>query len=84
MIISRNRARRILLTQMAALALAAHLTTPAHALTRLEQGWQIANTECKGGDAKACDLRERLSAKLKGRGCAFQEDGGWWKCTRAH
>jgi hypothetical protein len=81
-------AQRIIATlifALAALALAAPLTAaPAYALTVLEQGWQVANAKCQDGDAKQCDLRERLSERLKRKGCLYQEDGGWWKCSRAH
>jgi hypothetical protein len=73
-----------LIPPLAALAFAAALTAPAHALTVQEQGWQIANSKCQAGDAKECDLRDRLSNALKRKGCSYQEDGGWWKCNRAH
>ena len=75
----------------AALALAAlffflRLASPAHAQSPLIQGWLAANTECKGGRGddpktlKACDTRDKLSARLKRRGCLYQENGDWWKC----
>ena len=83
----RKRDRQIiasLIPPLAALAFVAALASPAHALTLQEQGWQVANTKCKGGDAKQCELREQLSGALKRKGCVFQEDGGWWKCSRTH
>ena len=83
----RKRARQIiagLISPLAALSFAVALTAPAQALTLQEQGWQVANTKCKGGDAKQCELREQLSGALKRKGCVFQEDGGWWKCSRTH
>jgi invasion protein IalB len=73
-----------LMAPLAALAFAGLLSAPANALTLQEQGWQVANSKCNGGDAKQCELRDRLSEALKRKGCAFQEDGGWWKCSRAH
>jgi hypothetical protein len=81
---SRLPARRIIATLMpllAALACAAALTTPARALTVQEQGWQVANSKCHDGDAKQCELRDRLSAVLKRHGCLYHEDGDWWKCS---
>ncbi len=83
----RKRAPGIVATLMlplAALAFAGLLSAPAHALTLQEQGWQVANSKCNSGDAKQCELRDRLSEALKRKGCTFQEDGGWWKCSRAH
>jgi hypothetical protein len=71
-----------LMAPLAAVAFAPVFVAPAHAITVLEQGWQIANSKCKDGDDKQCVLRDQLSARLKRNGCAFQEDGGWWKCTR--
>jgi hypothetical protein len=82
----RARARRIVATlapPLAALAFAAALGAPARALTVQEQGWQVANSKCQGGDAKECELRDRLSAALKRKGCVYHEDGGWWKCSGA-
>ena len=61
----------------------ASLAAPAHALTVQEQGWQVANSKCKAGDAKQCELRDRLSAVLKRHGCLYHEDGDWWKCSGA-
>ncbi len=61
---------------------------PAHALSPMIQGWLAVNTACKGGVSddpktiKACARRDELSAKLKRRGCEYQEDGDWWKCPR--
>jgi invasion protein IalB len=67
---------------MAALAFSS-LTGPARALTVQEQGWQVANSKCNSGDAKQCELRDRLSAVLKRHGCVYHEDGDWWKCSGA-
>jgi hypothetical protein len=67
---------------MAALSFAS-LTAPARALTVQEQGWQVANSKCHDGDAKQCELRDRLSAVLKRHGCVYHEDGDWWKCSGA-
>jgi invasion protein IalB len=82
----RARARRIIAAlspPLAALAFAAALAAPARALTVQEQGWQVANSKCENGDAKECELRDRLSAALKRKGCVYHEDGGWWKCSGA-
>ena len=82
----RNRAQRIiagLVPLLSALALAASLSAPAHALTVQEQGWQVANSKCNSGDAKQCELRDRLSVVLKRHGCVYHEDGNWWKCSGA-
>jgi invasion protein IalB len=78
----RKHARRMIAT-LTALAFSASLTAPAPALTVQEQGWQIANSKCKSGDAKQCELRDRLSAVLKRHGCVYHDDGDWWKCTGA-
>ena len=82
----RERAWRItagLLRLLSALAFAACITAPAHALTVQEQGWQVANSKCESGDTKQCELRDRLSAALKRHGCVYHEDGNWWKCSGA-
>ena len=69
-------------------ALAFGLGLPAHALSPTLQGWLAVNSQCKGGAAddpktqKACARRDELSARLKRRGCQYQEDGDWWKCPR--
>jgi hypothetical protein len=68
---------------LAALLFGSFLSTPAQAITTLEQGWQVSNSKCKGGDAKQCELRDRLSAVLKRKGCVYHEDGDWWKCSGA-
>jgi hypothetical protein len=68
---------------LTALAFGILLSTAAQALTVQEQGWQVANSKCKGGDAKQCELRDRLSAVLKRHGCVYHEDGDWWKCSGA-
>ena len=83
---SRLPARRIFVSlapALAALTLAVALMSPAHALTVQEQGWQVANSKCKDGDAKQCELRDRLSAVLKRHGCVYHDDGDWWKCSGA-
>jgi invasion protein IalB len=82
----RTRAQRIiagLIPLLAAVAFTASLAAPAHALTVQEQGWQVANSKCNSGDAKQCELRDRLSAVLKRHGCLYHEDGDWWKCSGA-
>ena len=84
--VCRQRAQRIIsrpIPLLLALALAATLTVPARALTVQEQGWQVANSKCKSGDAKQCVLRDQLSAVLKRHGCVYHDDGDWWKCTGA-
>ncbi len=59
---------------------------PANAMSPMLQGWLAVNSQCKGGQAddpktqKACAKRDELSARLKHRGCEYQEDGDWWKC----
>ena len=69
-----------------ALALAAPVSSPAEAQSPMIQGWLAANTACKGGPSdnprtqKACARRDELGAKLKRRGCEYQEDGDWWRC----
>jgi invasion protein IalB len=68
---------------LAAIAFAASFAAPAHALTVQEQGWQVANSKCKSGDAKQCELRDQLSAVLKRHGCVYHDDGEWWKCSGA-
>jgi hypothetical protein len=82
--VCRKRAQRNiagLMPLLGALAFAAALTSPAHALTLQEQGWQVANSKCQAGEAKQCELRDQLSGALKRKGCLFHEDGGWWKCS---
>jgi len=70
----------------AALGFVLPVATPAHAQSPLIQGWLAANAACKGGRSddpktrQACETRDRLGAKLKRRGCAYHEDGDWWKC----
>jgi hypothetical protein len=70
----------------AAIALALSCPTSARAQSPMIQGWMAVNSICKGNmsdDAKtkaACKRRDDLSAKLKRRGCQYQEDGDWWKC----
>jgi hypothetical protein len=85
----RRQARRIVATvalSVAALGFVLRLGAPANAQSPMIQGWLAVNTQCKGGLAddpktkKACARRDELSAKLKRRGCLYQEDGDWWKC----
>ena len=84
-----GRRRRIVATvalTFAALGFVLRLGAPAHAQSPMIQGWLAVNAECKGGLAddpktkKACARRDELSAKLKRRGCLYQENGDWWKC----
>ena len=62
------------------------LATPAHAQSPLITAWLAANAECRGGRAddpktlQACEKRDMVSARLKRRGCLYQEVGDWWKC----
>jgi hypothetical protein len=48
--------------------------------------WLAANAACKGGHgddpktAKACEKRDQIGARLKRRGCLYEESGDWWKC----
>ena len=76
-----------------ALALAMHCFVlrpgaPAHAQSPMITGWLATNAECKSGrsddpkTAQACEKRDQISARLKRRGCVYQEDGDWWKCGR--
>jgi hypothetical protein len=81
---TRNLAERLTARRLIAFPMAlafASLAGPAHALTVQEQGWQVANSKCKSGDAKQCELRDRLSVVLKRHGCVYHEDGDWWKCS---
>jgi hypothetical protein len=69
----------------AALCFVLQLATPAHAQRPIITGWLAANTECKSGPGddpktiKACAKRDEIGARLKRRGCLYQ-DGDWWKC----
>ncbi len=71
---------------LAALGFVVRLAAPAHAQPPLITAWLAANAQCKGGrgdDRKtlqACKKRDQISARLKRRGCLYQEDGDWWKC----
>ncbi len=62
------------------------LATPAHAQSPMITGWLAANAECKGGRSddpktmQACEKRDKVGARLKRRGCLYQEVGDWWKC----
>jgi hypothetical protein len=62
------------------------LTAPAHAQAPVLTAWLAANAECKGGHgddpktAQACKKRDEIGARLKRRGCVYQEAGDWWKC----
>ncbi|HKN29175.1 MAG TPA: hypothetical protein VJY34_15325 [Roseiarcus sp.] len=89
----RRRAWRIGVTiglTLAALCSILRLAPPAHAQSPLIQGWLAVNTECKGGRSddpktqQACENRDKLSARLKRRGCSYQEHGDWWKCPHPH
>ena len=58
---------------------------PAQAQPPVLTAWLAANAECKGGHgdpktAKACEKRDQIGARLKRRGCVYQEDGDWWRC----
>ena len=82
----RSRPRRLLSAAVAALLGVAIVCAPAAAQSPMIQGWLAANTACKGGAGddpktkKACTRRDDLGAKLKRRGCEYQEDGDWWRC----
>lgn len=84
----RTRAAEILAITLvfAALCVVPQLATTAHAQRPIITGWLAANAECKAGVAddpktlKACERRDQISARLKRRGCEYQEDGDWWKC----
>ena len=71
---------------LAVLCFVLQLATPAHAQTPLITAWLAANAECRGGRAddpktlQACEKRDMVSARLKRRGCLYQEVGDWWKC----
>jgi hypothetical protein len=71
---------------LAALSIVLRLATPAHAQRPMITGWLAANADCKGGPGddpkttKACEKRDQIGARLKRRGCVYQEDGDWWKC----
>ncbi len=80
--LAERRTARKFIAILTALGVAS-LAAPANALTVQEQGWQVANSKCKAGDAKQCELRDRLSAVLKRHGCLYHEDGDWWKCSGA-
>jgi hypothetical protein len=66
----------------------AAVCAPAHAQAPIVTAWQALNAECKGGvvddpkTMKACKKRDEVSARLRRRGCVYQEDGDWWKCRR--
>jgi hypothetical protein len=56
---------------------------PAQAQPPVLTAWLAANAECKGGGpkaAQACEKRDQIGARLKRRGCLYQEDGDWWRC----
>ena len=69
-----------------ALSLVPRLAAPAYAQPPVITAWLAANAECKGGHAddpktaKACQKRDEIGARLKRRGCVYQEQGDWWKC----
>jgi hypothetical protein len=62
------------------------LAAPAHAQSPVLTAWLAANAACKGGHgddpktAKACEKRDQIGARLKRRGCLYEESGDWWKC----
>jgi hypothetical protein len=62
------------------------LGAPAHAQSPVLTAWLAANAACKGGHgddpktAKACEKRDQIGARLKRRGCLYEESGDWWKC----
>ena len=78
-------ARRIALA-LTAFCCVLQLANPAEAQRPVITGWLAANAECKSGPAddpktiKACERRDQIGARLKRRGCDYQEDGDWWKC----
>jgi hypothetical protein len=78
--------RRIAPIPLALAAFCLVLSLPARAQSPMIQGWLAANTMCKGGHSddpktqKACAHRDELNARLKRRGCQYQEDGDWWRC----
>ena len=71
---------------LAVLCFVLRLAPPAHAQSPLITAWLAANAECRGGRAddpktlQACEKRDNISARLKRRGCLYQEVGDWWKC----
>jgi hypothetical protein len=82
----RRRACATLALTLAALCVILRLGAPAHAQTPVVQLWVLLNAKCKGGSPddpktqQACEKREKYNARLKRRGCVYQEDGDWWKC----
>ncbi len=71
---------------LAGLCFVLRLATPAHAQSPMITGWLAANAGCKGGRSddpktmQACEKRDKVGARLKRRGCLYQEVGDWWKC----
>ena len=71
---------------LAALGFILPPAAPAHAQPPVLTAWLAANAECKGGHgdaaktAQACEKRDQIGARLKRRGCLYQEDGDWWRC----
>jgi hypothetical protein len=76
----------VVVLTLAALCFVLPLAVPAHAQSPQITGWLAANAECKSSPpndpktAKACERRDQISARLKRRGCLYQENGDWWKC----
>jgi hypothetical protein len=82
---TRRRVWRMAVT--IALTLAAPcFVAPAQAQSPVLTAWLAANAACKGGHgddpktAKACEKRDQIGARLKRRGCLYEESGDWWKC----
>ena len=71
---------------LAVLCFVLRLAIPAHAQSPMITGWLAANAECRGGrpddpnTLQACEKRDKVGARLKRRGCVYQEAGDWWKC----
>jgi hypothetical protein len=71
---------------LAELCFVLRLAAPAHAQAPIITAWQALNAQCRGGvgddpkTLRACEKRDQVSARLKRRGCLYQEDGDWWKC----
>jgi hypothetical protein len=85
----RRRIWRMVVTialTLAALSFVLRLGAPAQAQPPVLTAWLAANAECKGGHgddpktAKACQQRDQIGARLKRRGCVYQDAGDWWKC----
>ena len=67
----------------AAASLVLESAAPAQAQPPVLTAWLAANSDCKAGGpkaAQACEKRDQISARLKRRGCVYQQDGDWWRC----